>query len=295
MRELEALKLLYRRLSVGDDCAIIPFENANLVFTTDMLHQATDFPRGTTAYTIGWRTAAVSLSDIAAMGGQPLGLLVALGAPEFERHFLEELLEGLENCCTSVKAKLLGGDLDHHQELTLVSTGLGIAARPVPRSGAKPGEAVCVTGALGRTAVALRLFEAGQIERANELFCFPPRVPEGLALGEHASSMIDISDGLARSLYQLAEASGAGFEIEYDKLPILLQVEELTQRRKDQQEMVLHTGEDFELLFTLPQGRLKDAQKSCEFTVIGHVLKERNVQLRLNEDLQELEDRGYQH
>lgn len=295
MREHELLKLLARRFDVGDDCAVIPLENTNLLLTTDMLHRATDFPQGAAAYTIGWRTVAVSLSDIAAMGGRPLGLVVALGAPQFEPDFIEELLAGLEDCCRAAGAKLLGGDLDHHGELTLVSTALGVAKRPVSRSGAKRGELVCVTGPLGRTAVALKLFKLGEIDQANELFRFPPRIPEGQALAGHASAMIDVSDGLARSLHQLAEASGLGFQVEYEKIPVLPEVGELAADERQRKEMALYTGEDFELLFTLPPDELDEVHQVVEFTVIGRALEQRKIQLRVGRKVKELADRGYEH
>jgi len=294
MRERDVLRLLTERLGVGDDCAVIPFGETNLLLTTDMLHRVTDFPQGATAYTIGWRAAAVSLSDIAAMGGKPVGLVVALGAPEFSQNFIEELIAGLEGCCRSAGAELLGGDLDRHRELTLVSTALGRAERPVLRSRAKVGELVCVTHALGRTAAALKLFELGEVERANELFRFTPRIEEGLELAPYASAMIDISDGLARSLHQLAEASGIGFEVEYEKIPVLPELGELAAQEEDRREMALYTGEDFELLFTLPRERLRVAQEAVPFTVIGEAVAEG---LRLKDELgiTELEDRGYEH
>lgn len=295
MREREVLRLLAQRLGVGDDCAVIPFQGTNLLLTTDMLHRATDFPEGVTAYTIGWRAAAVSLSDIAAMGGQPLGLVLALGAPEFEKGFIEELLAGLEDCCRLCGAKVIGGDLDRHQELTLVSTALGLADRPVLRFGAKAGDLVCLTGPLGQTAAALKLFESGQLEQANELFRFTPRVREGQRLAPFATAMMDISDGLARSLYQLAEASKVGFRIEYEKLPVLPEVEKLAQSAGERKEMALFTGEDFELLFTLPEERLAAAREAAEFALIGRALPVRKILLVEASEEEELADLGYEH
>lgn len=294
MREQEVLRLLAERLAVGDDCAIIPFKGTNLLLTTDMLHRATDFPQGTEAYTIGWRTAAVSLSDIAAMGGRPLGLAVALGAPEFSQGFIEGLLAGLEDCCKSIGTVLIGGDLDHHRELTLVSTALGIAEHPVARSGARVGDLVGVTGALGRTAAALKLFQLGQLERANELFRFAPRVTEGLKLAPYASAMMDSSDGLARSLHQLAEASGVGFKIRWEAVPLAAEMEGLARTAPERREMGLYTGEDFELLFTLPPEHLQAAQSAAPFTVIGEVVPQ-GLWLEEGGEAEELEDRGYEH
>lgn len=293
MREREVLKLLTQSLAVGDDCAVIEWGRTNLVFTTDMLHQATDFPEGTTPYTIGWRSVAVSLSDIAAMGAKPLAVVMALGAPEFGEKFVEELLAGIRDCCETAGARHVGGDLDHHEELTLVSSAIGEVERPILRRGARAGELVCVTGALGRSATALKLFKRGKVERANRLFCFLPRVREGQAIGGYATSMMDISDGLARSLYQLGEASNVGFRIDYEKVPILAEVQEIAHDEKEELEMALYTGEDFELLFTLPQHKLEEAGSACDFTAIGEVTKQ-GIFMECG-GLTELEDRGFEH
>src|SRR4030067_1994075 len=141
MREREVLRFLAQRVpNAGDDCAVIPLGRTHLVLTTDMLWRQADLPEGVTAYTIGWRAVAVSFSDVAAMGAKPLGVVLALGAPGFERDFLDQLLHGVLDCCQSVGAPYLGGDPSQHEELTLVSSALGEAKDPVRRSGAKPGE-----------------------------------------------------------------------------------------------------------------------------------------------------------
>lgn len=294
MRERDVLRFLGEKLPIGDDCAVIPYKKTNLLLTTDMLHRQTDFPEGTTAYTIGWRAVAVSLSDIAAMGGQPLGVVIALGAPKFGRNFLEELLAGALACCHVCKTALVGGDTDRHSELTLVTTALGEAQRPILRRGAHREELVCVTGDLGRTAVAMKLFQQREFEQANELLRFMPRLAEGQALVSLASSMMDISDGLARSLYQLGQASNVGFRIDAATVPFALEVEELARDQEELFEMGLYTGEDFELLFTLPQENLLEARRVCEFTVIGQVVSAQ-VRMQLGSELIVLEDRGYEH
>ncbi len=295
MREREVLRWLAQRVpSAGDDCAVIPFAGTHLVVTTDMLWRKIDFPDGVTAYTMGWRAVAVSLSDIAAMGAKPLGVVLALGAPSFERLFLDEMLQGVIDSCQSADTLYLGGDLSQHQEMTLVSSAVGEVKRPVRRSGAKPGDLVCVTGSLGRTAAALKLFEQGEHERANRLFRFTPRIAEGLALAPHATSMMDISDGLARSLYQLGEASGVGFCVRFGDFPIDSEVASLARDESELREMALYTGEDFELLFTLPTTSLQQAQSAAPFAVIGGVTQE-GIWMEENGSTVGLADRGYEH
>ncbi len=297
MREREVIQLLRGKLpAIGDDAAVLPFGGTSLVLTTDMLYQAGDLPEGATPWAIGWRAVAVSLSDLAAMGARPLGVVLALGAPRFERELLEGIVEGALDCCRSVGASYVGGDLSAHSELTLVSAAVGEAERPVRRKGARVGDLVCVTGALGRTAAALKLFEREDFERANKLFAFPPRVREGQTLAPYATSMIDISDGLARSLHLLAEAGQVGFRVRYDAIPVVLEVDELARDEVERREMALFWGEDFELLFTLPATRLRQAQGAVEFAVIGEVgPPEEGVRLQLGGQWLELEDRGYEH
>ncbi len=296
MRERDVIKFLREKLPIGDDCAIISFQKTNLLLTTDMLHRRTDFPEGMTPYTMGWRAVAVSLSDIAAMGGRPLGVVLALGAPEFHKEFLEELLDGALACCEACQTKLLGGDTDRHPELTLVTTALGEAQKPVLRSGAHVEDLVCVTGDLGRTAAALQLLKEKEHVQANELLRFTPRLAEGQALAPVASSMMDISDGLARSLHQLAAASNVGFRIDATVIPFALEVEELARSQEELFEMGLFFGEDFELLFTLPQEKLLEARRACEFTVIGRVVpKKEGITMQLGSESIVLSDRGYEH
>ncbi|MDD1718779.1 MAG: AIR synthase related protein, partial [Methanoregulaceae archaeon] len=107
-----------------DDCAVFPLEDGYLVATTDMLHRTTDFPQGMTDWQIGWMSIAVSLSDIASMGAEPSILLLAIGLDREDR--IQGILNGAKTCCTTFGAKLAGGDLDNHPELTLVSSGFGL-------------------------------------------------------------------------------------------------------------------------------------------------------------------------
>jgi thiamine-monophosphate kinase len=285
MDEFDALAHLSEELGVGDDCAAFETpEEACLLLTTDMLHDTTDFPEGTTAYTAGRRAAAVSLSDIGGSGGRALAVVAAYGAPEFDEE-LDSFVRGARDVCDLVGAEYAGGDLDSHDEFTVASSAVGAADEPVRRDGARPGDAVVVTGALGRTAVALREFELGNTERGNELFAFEPRVREGVALAPHATSMTDLSDGVAVGLHNLSDSSGVGFDVRTEDLPTLTEAYE-----ED-----LFVGEDYELLLTVPQDSLDAARGSVEatgteITVIGETVEE-GVML----DGEPLERRGYEH
>ncbi len=295
LSERQLLQRLAARVpAAGDDGAVIPYGESFLVWTTDMLWREVDLPAGIAPATIGWRAVAVSLSDIAAMGAEPIGALLALGAPAFDAELTDGIADGVLACCEAAHAEYLGGDLSGHRELTLCSSALGRSPNPVRRRGARVGDLVGVTGELGRTAVALRLFRSGDVARANELFAFPARVAEGQALAPYVTSMMDVSDGLARSLHQLAEASGVGFRIRERDVPLLDAIDAWSSDQQDRREMGFHTGEDFELLFTISSRDLDDAQASVSLAVIGEVT-EAGVELRTTEGLEPLSDRGYEH
>jgi thiamine-monophosphate kinase len=271
----------------GDDAAVVD----SLVLTTDMLHEATDFPDGTTRYTAGWRAVGASLSDVGAMGAEAVAAVAVYGAPAFEWEAVAAFIDGARDVCGAVGAEYVGGDLDGHDEFTVASTALGRTDSPVFRAGAQPGDAVCVTGTLGRSAAALRLFEAGETDRGNDLFRFEPRVAAGRALAPHATAMMDSSDGLARSLHQLAEASDCGFAVE-SPLPVDDALVEAVSDTAQRRALGVSFGEDFELVACLPAGRIEEVRTdlSCRLTRIGTVTAS-GVTL----DGEPLPDRGYTH
>jgi thiamine-monophosphate kinase len=295
MDERTALRVLADTLpAAGDDAAVVD----DLVVTTDMLHETTDFPAGTTRYTAGWRAVGASLSDVAAMGVPAAASVAAYAAPRFEESELAAFVDGARDVSDRVDAVYVGGDLDSHDEFTVATTAIGRVAdaEPVRRSGATSGEVVCVTGALGRSAAGLRAFERGDADRGNELFRFPPRVHEGTRLAPHATAMMDSSDGLARSLHQLAEASGCGFAIDSSAVPI----DDALRSAVDADELwALATGfgEDFELVCTLPPSALDRAtaalaDREVGLSVLGRVVA---ADAGVTVDGDPLPDEGYTH
>jgi thiamine-monophosphate kinase len=286
MDERAALALVGEELpGAGDDCAVVD----GTVVTTDMLHETTDFPDGTTRYTAGWRAVGASLSDVAAMGAAATAAVAVYGAPAFVEEELRDFLAGARDVCELVGAAYVGGDLDGHDEFTVATTALGETDAPVRRSGADVGETVCVTGTLGRSAAALRLF-ADDPTRANELFRFEPRVAAGLAVAPHATAMLDSSDGLARSLHQLAAASDCGFTVDGDRLPVDDAVGEVATDAAEERELAVHFGEDFELVFTTPEPDRAVAAAPTPVTRVGTVT-DGGIEL----DGEPLPDRGYTH
>ncbi|HCP32367.1 TPA: hypothetical protein DIT45_03890 [Candidatus Acetothermia bacterium] len=167
--------------------------------------------------------------------------------------------------------------------------GIGEATQPVLRKGAQLGDLVCVTGELGRTQAALHLFAAGSLKRANTLFCFSPRIAWGCKLAGLATSMIDISDGLAHSLHLLAHESKVGCSIKEAGFPVIFDLHEVL-APTERSEALLFGGEDYELLFTLPERLISAIDKEVCYSVIGKVTKG-GVLL----DGSKLPDRGYEH
>ena len=281
MNERDALRRLAADLPhAGDDAAVVD----GTVITTDMLHERTDFPPGTTRYTAGWRAVGASLSDVAAMGADATAAVAVYADETFDPDALDAFVSGAVDDCAAVDAEYVGGDLDTHAEFTTATTAIGSVteAGTVPRSGARPGDLLCVTGEWGRSAAALRLFERpdtdasadSDVDRANDLFRFTPRVADGLALSGRATAMMDSSDGLARSLHQLAEASTVGFTLERDRLPVHPAVDDVAGGPSDRFALAATFGEDFELVCTLPPETFETAREACPagLTRVGRVV-----------------------
>ncbi|WOF15258.1 thiamine-phosphate kinase [Methanoplanus sp. FWC-SCC4] len=261
--------------TVEDDCAKIPFGDDYIILSTDMLHETTDFPTGMTDWQIGWMSAAVTISDIASDGAVPLGLLLAAGLDRPER--LKGIMQGAKACCDEYGASLIGGDVDAHSELTIVTTGIGRVEKEnyTGRKGALPGDLVCIVGDPGYAQAALD----GDARYRDYLLIPKPFVYEGRELSKAGvSSMMDVSDGLALSLYDLADLNGVGFEIDSGKLPKTLP-----------QDYVLYGGGDFGLLFTCEESILRSLEVGA--TVIGRVISDAGVFV----DGKTVERRGYVH
>jgi len=266
-REFDRLRAIYQRLKtpsgLGDDCAVIPFGKTNLVVSIDLSVEGVHFRTDWLDYkAIGARAAAGALSDLAAEGAEPLGLLVSLGLPPSATDDIAaDVMEGISRKA-GIAAPVLGGDLSRSEKYLVDICVLGRAARPVRRSGARVGDGVWVTGRLGGAALALRELQAGR--RAADPFLASryddpePRLAAGRWLAAHgATAMIDISDGLAADAAHVAAASGVALEIELEQVPCWEGVEPLA---------AAASGEEFELLATLPASFGSDAARDFRLT-----------------------------
>jgi thiamine-monophosphate kinase len=278
---LEVVKGIIGKDCCLDDCAVFSCSEYELVATTDMLHTSTDFPERMTDWQIGWMSAAVTLSDIAAMGARPLMLLLAVGLDQ--PGHMHDIIKGAEDCCVSVGTHVAGGDIDNHQELTIVSSGIGYAKKGwiVRRSGSRPGDLIGVTGIPGQAQASL----SGYSEFDRALMEPKPRIREGMTLSSAmATSMMDMSDGLSLSLYDMIAANSCGYSILSSKIPLPHGI-----TRELALPMALYGGGDFELLFTIPAAALP--VPGVAYTIIGEVIPEHEVIL----DGIPMEKRGYEH
>jgi thiamine-monophosphate kinase len=234
-----------------------------------------------TDWQAGWMSAAVTLSDIASMGAAPKYLLIAVGLDDWRS--LSGVMQGAKDCCTRFGAAIIGGDIDRHDELTVVTTGLGLVDKDhlVRRTGVRPGDLVCITGTPGQAQARLE----GYLQYEKALFEPQPRVDEGQILGRAGvSAMMDDSDGIALSLYDLMSVNQCGFSIDSSRLPFPSGIPADQAR-----ELALYGGGDYELIFTIAPGRVP--LPGVTSTVIGTAIPEKVVMA----DGKPLEKRGYQH
>ena len=249
-------------VGIGDDAAVIA---GGLVASTDMLVDGVHFDAGAMSPAdIGHRAAAASLSDMAAMGAEPVCLLAAVGVPDgFDA--VRELATGMAEHGVAIA----GGDLSRSPALVVSVTAIGRAERPVLRSGGRAGDLLVVTGPLGGQAV------AGYSVRVT------PRLAEGRALAAVATAMLDISDGIATDVRRLASASGTGAVVELERLP---------RAPGATIEQAAAGGEDYELLASVPA----DAAMPVAVTVVGRLTGDGEV-LLLGADGRPHALRGWDH
>ncbi|TAK02735.1 MAG: thiamine-phosphate kinase [Candidatus Manganitrophaceae bacterium] len=265
-------------LGIGDDAAaILPSSKQYLLLTTDSLIEGVHFdPAFSTYQEVGYKSVMVNVSDIAAMGGAPRYFLISLGLTNRQSvKEIDQLYKGIEKGSREAGLDLLGGNIAFSTGPFFISpTVLGEVPKKelVKRSGAREGDGLYVTGTLGEAAAGLALLqkgiETGRFARLVRRYRAPQaRWREGrlLAKGRIASAMIDLSDGLSSDLGHLMRQSGLGAEIEAALLPLSSPLRAAAlQMGTDPLEYALHGGEDYELLFSVPERNIKKLEKMIE-------------------------------
>jgi thiamine-monophosphate kinase len=288
-------------VGIGDDAAVLAGSPATVV-TQDLLVDGVHFRRGTSGMAdIGHKALAVNLSDVAAMGAAPVAAIVGLGLPDVDPlggADLDLLYGAMEALAARHDVTIAGGDVTRAPALVLSVTAIGTMAAgvaPVLRSGARPGDLLCVTGTLGAAAAGLAVLDDPRLatglteaDALREASLRPtPRVAAGRSLAAGgATAMLDCSDGLALDALRLARASGATVELDLDRVPVAGGVAAVAARLGIAADVLAATGgDDYELIVTVPPDGLDRARRDLDvgLSVVGRVVTGPGV-LRLRRD-----------
>ena len=296
------------RLGIGDDAAVlmVPAGQA-LAVSTDTLVSGIHFPKNTAPFDVGWKSLAVNLSDLAAMGAMPAWATLALTLPQADRDWVAAFADGFAALAREHDVALVGGDTTQGPlSITVTVHGFVPESLALRRDGAQVGDAVFVTGTLGDAAAGLRCLQSPSSDEGGEGVLIArlnrptPRVAQGLALRGVAHACIDVSDGLVADLGHICKASGVGAEIDLALLPASPALRELIDDHA-RAPLQLAGGDDYELCFTAPAS-LADAllgdlaRSGCTATRIGRIVAEPGVRVRdARGDPVELPRSGWQH
>jgi thiamine-monophosphate kinase len=309
---IQNIKKKYSLAFVGDDCAVLPKDDkTDLLITSDMLVEDIDFRlEWTTPEFLGHKALAVSLSDIAAMGGEPKFAMLSIAVSEklWKTDFIDRFYEGWCSLARKHEVEIIGGDVSKSPDkLVIDSTVLGEVpkGKAIVRAGAKVGNAIFVTGFLGGAAAGLYLLENGARFESDLPVTTQhlllrqlqpiPQVNTGKLLREYglATSMIDVSDGLSSDLLHLVRASDVGAKIIKKDIPLDPAISVVPDANP--LGMALHGGEDFELLFTTSNKNIAIA-KDLGFHIIGEITdKDSVIELISDGKSSMLEPRGFRH
>jgi len=292
-------------VGVGDDGAVLrPEPGRDLINVVDTLVSGVHFPEKLSPEDVGYRAVAVNVSDIAAMGGRPRWMTLALTLNKNKRGWEEDFARGIALAADTYGLDLVGGDLTHGSEIVVsvqitgdVEPGLAIT-----RSGAQPGDAIYVSGTPGDASLGLSIIQSNptldeQLYTLIRRFTRPDaRVELGLAIAPHASAAIDVSDGLFGDLEKLLRASSVSGSIELDDIPLSSELRN-TLAEDDRLKFVLGGGDDYELCFTSASEEFFDSGEiaGVRVTKIGQVGKGCGLSCTKGGDPFEYHDAGYRH
>ncbi len=310
--EKQIIRIFANKLGISnlDDVALL---DKGIVMKSDMLVASTDVPSGMEAWQVARKSIVSCISDLAAKGVRPHAAVISLGIPNscsMRQPYIEGLAEGFAIASKEFGVKIVGGDTNEAGELVIDCSMIGFSRFKVPtRSGAKPGDYVIVSGPFGFATAGLAiLLQKNEITASSSSSIFRkhavksvlepyPRQSFGLALARYFSSSIDSSDGLAVSLYELASQS-EGVDIIIYSIPAVEGLDKFAQENSlDKHELVFHSGEEYEIVATISNTKLRQAEATArkagvDLHVIGRVQKgSGNVFVRNRL----LENRGYMH
>lgn len=276
-------------LGIGDDAAVLEVPaGMHLVAATDTLNAGTHYPTDTSPFDIAYKSLAVNLSDLAAMGAIPRWALLSLSLPNTDPEWVRSFSEGFKSLAQTHNITLVGGDTTSGPlSISLTALGFIEPGKQLTRSGANPGDLVVLSGTVGGAAHALEMLQAGKTVIDRHLLDRPqPRVSLGQSLAGKASACIDVSDGLLADLGHVLKASGCGARLEIEELPHTDVLAALEDEQKWNYQ--LSGGDDYELLFSLPPERKKllaswSQQLAIKLSVIGEIEKDAGIRCLCND------------
>lgn len=297
-------------VGIGDDCAVLQSPvDQQLVMTIDNFIENIHFLKNTSPYDIGYKSLAISLSDIAAMGADPAWVMLSLALPHADEKWLTEFCRGFFKLLDKFSLTLIGGNTTQSKEINIATqvTGFVPPEKSLLRSGAKPGDLIYVTGTLGDAGLALKLLQKKikipkqyHDDILQKLLRPESRINEGITLRELATAAIDISDGLAADLSHLLQMSNVGATIKTERLPLSKTLRECI-KKEDAWRLALTAGDDYELCFTIPPAlqstfELQFGSYNCGYICIGKIENEKGLRVIDVEGKEfKFSTKGYEH
>ncbi|MGI2065466.1 thiamine-phosphate kinase [Shewanella sp. MF08487] len=283
------------KLGIGDDCALVqPAENKSIAISCDTLVENVHFFPDMPPAALGYKALAVNLSDLAAMGAEPAWMTLALTLPDVDETWLSGFSEGLFEAADYYGIALIGGDTTRGpRAINITVHGQVPQGKALTRHGAKAGDWIYVTGTLGDSALGLDIIRGAQQASAenkaflvNRHYCPTPRVLAGQALRSLASSAIDLSDGLISDISHILKAAAVGAIVDVNCIPLSQAMRE-TVSEEQALGYALTGGEDYELLFTVPEsqkGALETTlnHTGTKFVRVGQICAGSKLKLQLN-------------
>ncbi|MGC8496959.1 MAG: thiamine-phosphate kinase [Thermoplasmata archaeon] len=299
------IRKIYDYKWIDDDCSYFLEKNKYLLITVDSISKSMHIPDPADPVKVGYFIAAITLSDIAAMGGVPKYFMSALTLPKSMKiKDLEKIESGIAKCLDKYNTMMIGGDCKEGAEMVISGIGIGEVSKKkiLKRDGMNVGDILCVTNYLGKNSAGYYLWKLkNSKEGAEKLLEVEPRIKEGLIISRHgATAAMDLSDGIYSSVAQLKKITGLGFFIDFSKIPVSPFAKKVNEELGVSiEELTLNYGGDYELLFTIPPEKwrvLKNYAEKNNFklTEIGYVKKGKNMLLKDGKE-HEIKERGYEH
>ena len=290
-------------LGIGDDAAVIDFNETDLIFCTDAMVENTHFRLNQDFFNVGWKSIVSNQSDIAAMGGFPLGFTVTLGInKDMNKEKINRLYEGINNACENFGGILLGGDTVSSSTNFISVAAIGksfIKGKNMTRDTAKSGDLVAVTGQIGNSIAGLEISEKDNTisNKFTQKFFHPiPRINESkIAIENGIICSMDLSDGLLKDLYRICKASNVKIEIDFEKINYDEDLNKIFCGNIENK--ILSSGEEYELILIGAASKIKNLEDKIDIKIIGKVSdnKQPILEFYRNKKLINLSTEGFDH